>query len=111
MMIDENGNLLGQDPNAAKMAGASTFLSGLADKDGIEQKNLLLEVLSRELTGKGNYLNIDGQSLSIKDYLRDWSTDNLYQTINSSENFNYLDNYQSQIQKIVESQRQRIPGQ
>ena len=31
MMIDENGNLLGQDPNAAKMAGASTFLSGLAD--------------------------------------------------------------------------------
>ena len=111
MMVDENGNLLGQDPNAAKMAGASTFLSGLADQDGIEQKNLLLEVLSRELTGKGNYLNIDGQSLSIKDYLRDWSTDNLYQTINSQENFNYLDNYQSQIQKIVESQRQRIPGQ
>ena len=111
MMVDENGNLLGQDPNAAKMAGASTFLSGLADQDGIEQKNLLLEVLSRELTGKGNYLNIDGQSLSIKDYLRDWSTDNLYQTINSQENFNYLDNYQSQIQKIVDSQRQRIPGQ
>ena len=59
MMIDENGNLLGVDPTTAKMSG-STFLSGLADQDGIEQKNLLLEVLSRELTGKGNYLNIDG---------------------------------------------------
>lgn len=77
-MVDEHGNPLGQDPNAAKMAGASTFLSGLADQDGIDSKNLLLEVLSRELTGKGNYLNIDGQSLSIKDYLRDWRTDNLY---------------------------------
>ena len=110
MMVDEHGNLLGQDPNAAKMAGASTFLSGLADQDGIEQKNLLLEVLSRELTGKGNYLNIDGQSLSIKDYIRDWSTDNLFQTVCSNENFNYLDNYQAQIQKITEAQRQRVPG-
>jgi hypothetical protein len=78
MMIDEHGNLLGPDTNAAKMSGASTFLSGLAEQNGIDQKNLLLEVLSRELTGKGNYLNIDGQSLSIKDYLRDWRTDNLY---------------------------------
>lgn len=60
MLIDENGNLLGPDSGAAKMGGVSTFLSGLADQDGIEHKNLLLEVLSRELTGKGNYLNIDG---------------------------------------------------
>jgi hypothetical protein len=34
-MVDEHGNLLG-DVNAAKIAGASTFLSGLADQDGIE---------------------------------------------------------------------------
>ena len=40
--------------------GASHFLRALTDYEGIEQKNLLLEVLNRQLTGKGNYLNMDG---------------------------------------------------
>jgi hypothetical protein len=36
----------------------------------------LLEVLNREITVKGNYLNIEGESLSIKDFIKDWKTDN-----------------------------------
>jgi len=51
---------------------------------------MLLEVLNRELTIKGNYLNIEGQNLSVKDCLKDWNTDNLFQTLNSSTHSNFI---------------------
>ena len=51
---------------------------------------MLLEVLNRELTIKGNYLNIDGDNLSVKDCLKDWTTDNLFQTLNSSTHSNFI---------------------
>ena len=53
--------------------------------DGIDQKNLLLEIVYREITDKGNYLSIEGKSLSVQDYLKDWNTDNLYQALNNNE--------------------------
>ena len=86
------------DPNKKQKAdGGSQFLGGLTEYEGIEQKNLLLEVLNRQLTGKGNYLNMDGQSLSIKDYLKDWDTDNLYSTLYPDGDFEYVYKFQSEI--------------
>jgi len=43
----------------------STFINSLMADDGIDQKNLLLEIVYREITDKGNYLSIEGKSLSV----------------------------------------------
>ena len=49
-----------QDAGGKKANAGSNFLSSLGIDNGFEKKNLLLEVMNRELVNKGNYLNIDG---------------------------------------------------
>ena len=92
---EETGADIADGNKKLKAIGNSHFLGGLTDYEGIEQKNLLLEVLNRQLTGKGNYLNMDGQSLSIKDYLKDWDTDNLFATLYPDGDFEYVYRFQS----------------
>lgn len=55
------------------------------------------------MVNKGNYLNIDGQCLSVKKFLRDWNTDNLYRTLQSTNDFDYINKFQSQIQISLEN--------
>jgi hypothetical protein len=47
----------------------SSLLQLLAAQDGVAQKNLLLQILSRELVGRGNLLSIEGASLSVKHFV------------------------------------------
>ena len=37
--------------------------------------------MNRELTNKGNYLNVEGQYLSVKHFIKDWNTESMYDTL------------------------------
>ena len=50
-------------------------------KDGLTDKNYIWHFLIRELVNKGNYMSYEGRSLSVKDFLKDWQTDNLYDSL------------------------------
>jgi hypothetical protein len=50
-------------------------------KDGLTDKNYLWHFMNRELINKGNYMNFDGKCLSVKDFLKDWQTENLYDSL------------------------------
>lgn len=94
--LEENAQGQEQDGGRVSKANQATnFLNSLGTDNGFEQKNLLLEVMNRELVNKGNYLNIDGQCLSVKKFLRDWNTDNLYRTLQSTNDFDYINKFQS----------------
>ena len=46
---------------------------------------------------------MDGQSLSIKAYLKDWDTDNLFSTLYPDGDFEYVYKFQSQIKKKLDA--------
>ena len=46
------------------------FIQALMQTDGINDKNFMWHFLQREITTQGNYLNIDGQCLSVKEFQR-----------------------------------------
>ena len=64
----------------------TTFLNTLIPEDSIDEKNLLLENLYREVIIKGNYLSIKGRSLCVQDCMKDLNTDNLYKSLNLDAN-------------------------
>ena len=76
---DENKD--GDDKMRAKTNQATNFLNSLGTGNGLDQANALLVVMQRELINKGNYQAIDGECISVKKFLRDWNTDNLYNTL------------------------------
>lgn len=59
------------------------FLNSLVNNS--DHKNVLLQIISRELIMKGNLLNVDGQCLSVKQFVRDWDTSNLVSTLTPSQ--------------------------
>ena len=68
---------------------ALNFLNSLSDT-ALEHKNLLLEVINRELVNKGNYLNCEGNCLSVKSFIREWDTDSLYTALKSPDEFKLI---------------------
>lgn len=76
---DENKD--GDDKMRAKTNSATNFLNSLGTGNGLDQANALLVVMQRELINQGNYQAIDGECISVKKFLRDWNTDNLYNTL------------------------------
>jgi len=78
------------DEHDQKDGGSTSIFQSIENDDGITQKNLLLEVVTRELTNQGNFLNVDGNSLSVKNFLRDWDTDYLYNMLHGDYKNNHI---------------------
>jgi hypothetical protein len=87
IQIDKPGEELPNDADPGKLGQKPTdgFLKSLLANDGVQDKNYLWAILNRELTNKGNYLNIEGQYLSVKHFIKDWKTENMYDTLYSHE--------------------------
>ena len=74
-----------------------TFLNTLIPEDSIDEKNLLLENLYREVVNRGNYLGIEGRSLCVQDCMKDLNTDNLYKSLNLDANVTDLKKLNRQV--------------
>ena len=93
------------DKMRAKTNQATNFLNSLGTGNGLDQSNALLVVMQRELVNKGNYQAIDGDCISVKKFLRDWNTDHLYHTLQSTNDFAYIQKFQSKIQDLLDKQK------
>ena len=78
----------------------------MVNESEIERKNVLLGVLTREITQRGNYLNLDGQSLSIKHFLKDWESTMKNESL-IDKSYHYLNQYQHAIQRAAGD---HVPG-
>lgn len=65
MAVDEHDH---EGEASFKSQTLDGFLQALMKSDGLSEKNYLWHFLNREVNTQGNYLNIDGHCLSVKDF-------------------------------------------